>query len=199
MARAACSSLPFRHYIGGNRRKRLKLRCFREFRCEKTRIVAIFGVSLASWGDVAGFRTNLTGGPCPSPRRAYAWLVGWHGRHTTQRKLSDHQRFVQTLHRIEPSIAVGGRLARNFLGLIHRRDLAGFDQWLERARNCVVPELRRFATGLRADLDAVRAAFSSPWSSGQVEGHVNRLKFLKRQMYGRAGLDLLRVRVLHPN
>jgi transposase len=44
--------------------------------------------------------------PCPSPRRAYAWLVGWHGRHTTQRKLSDHQRFVQTLHRIEPSIAV---------------------------------------------------------------------------------------------
>ena len=137
--------------------------------------------------------------PCPSPRRAYAWLVGWHGRHTTQRKLSDHQRFVQTLHRIEPPIAVGGSLARNFLGLIHRRDLAGFDQRLERARNCVVPELRRFATGLRADLDAVRAAFSSPWSSGQVEGHVNRLKFLKRQMYGRAGLDLLRVRVLHPN
>ena len=45
--------------------------------------------------------------PCPSPRRAYAWLVGWHGRHTTQRKPSDHQRFVQTLHRIEPSIAVG--------------------------------------------------------------------------------------------
>jgi transposase len=76
--------------------------------------------------------------------------------------------------------------------LIHRRDLAGFDQWLERARNCVVPELRRFATGLRADLEAVRAAFSSPWSSRQVEGHVNRLKFLKRQMYGRAGLDLLR-------
>jgi hypothetical protein len=45
--------------------------------------------------------------PCPSPRRAYAWLVGWHGRHTTQRKPSDHQRFVQTLHRIESSIAVG--------------------------------------------------------------------------------------------
>ena len=64
MARAACGSLPFRHYIGGNRRKRLKLRCFREFRCEKTRIDAIFGISLASWGDVAGFDTNLTDGPC---------------------------------------------------------------------------------------------------------------------------------------
>ena len=102
-----------------------------------------------------------------------------------------------------PRLCLACRLARtpynSAQSLIHRRDLAGFDQWLERARNCVVPELRRFATGLRADLDAVRAAFSSPWSSGQVEGHVNRLKFLKRQMYGRAGLDLLRVRVLHPN
>ena len=62
-----------------------------------------------------------------------------------------------------------------------------------------VPELRRFAASLRADLDAVRAAFSSRWSSGQVEGYVNRLKFLKRQMYGRASLELLRLRVLHPN
>jgi transposase len=101
--------------------------------------------------------------------------------------------------RIEPSIAVGGSLGRHFLGLIHRRDLSGFDRWLDRAHNCVVPELRRFAASLRADLDAVRAAFSSRWSSGQVEGHVNRLKFLKRQMYSRASLDLLRVRVLHPN
>src|ERR1035441_6854031 len=45
--------------------------------------------------------------------------------------------------RIEPSIAVGGSLARHFLGLIHRRDLSGFDQRLDRAHNCVVPELRR--------------------------------------------------------
>ena len=62
-----------------------------------------------------------------------------------------------------------------------------------------MPELRRFAAKLREDLPAVRAAFSSPWSSGQVEGQINRLKYLKRQMYGRAKLDLLRIRVLHPN
>jgi len=61
------------------------------------------------------------------------------------------------------------------------------------------PGERRFATGLKADLSAVRAAFASEWSSGQVEGQVNRLKFVKRQMYGRAKLDLLRIRVLHPN
>jgi len=59
--------------------------------------------------------------------------------------------------------------------------------------------MRGFAASLTADLSAVRAAFSSPWSSGQVEGQINRLKYLKRQMYGRAKLDLLRIRVLHPN
>jgi transposase len=91
------------------------------------------------------------------------------------------------------------RLARHFLGLIHRRDVSGIDRWLRRAGSCPVPEMRRFAASLRADLSAVRAAFVSPWSSGQVEGQINRLKFLKRQMYGRAKLDLLRMRVLHPN
>ena len=62
-----------------------------------------------------------------------------------------------------------------------------------------MPALRRFAAKLKEDLSAVRAAFSSPWSSGQVEGQINRLKYLKRQMYGRAKLDLLRIRVLHQN
>jgi transposase len=61
------------------------------------------------------------------------------------------------------------------------------------------PELRRFAASLKADLSAVRAAFASHWSSGQVEGQINRLEFLKREMYSRAKLDLLRFRVLHPN
>ena len=73
------------------------------------------------------------------------------------------------------------------------------DRWLPRVQACGVPELRRFAAKLKEDLSAVRAAFSSPWSNGQVEGQINRLKYLKRQMYGRAKLDLLRIRVLHPN
>jgi transposase len=61
-----------------------------------------------------------------------------------------------------------------------------------------VPELKRYAASLQADLSAVRAAFALPWSNGQVEGQINRLKFLKRQMYGRASVELLRLRVLHP-
>lgn len=59
--------------------------------------------------------------------------------------------------------------------------------------------MRRFAHRLRADLTAVRAAFTLPWSNGQTDGHVNRLKFLKRQMYGRANIELLRLRVMKPN
>jgi transposase len=57
---------------------------------------------------------------------------------------------------------------------------------------CAAPEMLRFAASLRADLPAAQAAFTLPWSNGQTEGHVNRLKFLKRQMYGRASVELLR-------
>ncbi len=56
--------------------------------------------------------------------------------------------------------------------------------------------LVRFAEGVRQDLAAITAALALPWSSGQTEGQINRLKFIKRQMYGRANFDLLRKRVL---
>jgi transposase len=65
--------------------------------------------------------------------------------------------------------------------------------WLERA---YASQLSSFAAGLRRDWAAVKAAFSSPWSQGQVEGQINRLKMLKRQMYGRASFALLRSRTL---
>ncbi len=57
-------------------------------------------------------------------------------------------------------------------------------------------DLRGFAAGLRQDEQAVRASLLLPWSSGQVEGQVSRLKLIKRQGYGRAGLDLLRARLI---
>lgn len=135
----------------------------------------------------------------PSPQRAYAWLVGWDERGIQVPKRAEHSEFVQALCAIEPEIAEASSMAREFLGLIHRRDVDNFDRWLGRARDSKARELRRFAASIAADLSAVRAAFDSPWSSGQVEGQISRLKFLKRQMYGRAKLDLLRARVLHPN
>ncbi|SCF93690.1 Transposase [Streptomyces sp. MnatMP-M27] len=69
--------------------------------------------------------------------------------------------------------------------------------WIESATATTeLPSLRRFAQHLEHDLDAVAAGLSLPWNSGVVEGHVNRNKMLKRQMFGRAGFELLRKRVL---
>jgi len=114
-------------------------------------------------------------------------------------KRAEHERFVQALCEIEPVVAEVRSLARRFLGLMHRRKLREFDRWLTRLSKCAAPEMQSFAASLRADLSAVRAAFSSPWSNGPTEGHINRLKLLKRQMYGRASVELLRLRVLSPN
>ena len=70
-------------------------------------------------------------------------------------------------------------------------------QWLNQADTTELPPLRGFASGLRNDLDAVTAGLTLLWNSGPVEGHVNRIKMLKRQVYGRATLELLRQRILH--
>ena len=69
-------------------------------------------------------------------------------------------------------------------------------RWIEGSKRSEFGAVVRFAYGLQKDIAAVAAAVDSPWSNGQVEGQVNRLKAIKRQMYGRAGFDLLRARVL---
>ncbi|MER7000948.1 transposase [Streptomyces sp. NPDC000410] len=68
--------------------------------------------------------------------------------------------------------------------------------WIKAATTADLPSLQRFARHLERDLDAVTAGLFQPWNSGVVEGHVNRIKMLKRQMFGRAGFELLRKRVL---
>lgn len=88
-------------------------------------------------------------------------------------------------------------LSQEFVTLLKERQAEALDSWLTRAKECRIPELSSFVNGIRRDYAAVRAACSLPWSNGTTEGHVNRLQFLKRQMFGRAHLDLLRVKVLH--
>lgn len=77
-----------------------------------------------------------------------------------------------------------------------RDPTAELDEWLAGARTCGASAIATFAAGLEADGPAVRAALTQPWSSGQAEGQITKLKLLKRQSFGRAGLDLLRRRVL---
>jgi transposase len=88
-------------------------------------------------------------------------------------------------------------LSQEFVSLLKNRQVEALDGWLKQAKACHITELTSFVNGIRRDSAAVHAACSLPWSNGITEGHVNRLKFLKRQMFGRAHLDLLRVKVLH--
>jgi transposase len=81
--------------------------------------------------------------------------------------------------------------------LIRRQSTGTLKDWLTRAEGSPGPEVRQFAEGIRRDESAVDAAVTTRWSNGPVEGHVNRLKTIKRQMYGRAGFALLKARVVN--
>jgi transposase len=95
-----------------------------------------------------------------------------------------------------PEVAAALRVVEAFRRTVHDRDHPAQDGWLQTAEASDARELRAFAANLRHDLAAVEAALTYEWSSGQVEGQVTKIKLVKRQMYGRANLDLLRKRVL---
>lgn len=98
-----------------------------------------------------------------------------------------------------PRIAALARYVRDFATMMRRRTgRHDLPRWLERIEADDLPALRSFANGIRTDLAAVMNGLSLPYSSGRVEGHVNRIKTIKRQMYGRANFDLLRRRILAP-
>ena len=82
--------------------------------------------------------------------------------------------------------------------MVQERESTALDTWLDDCAASNIVAQRTFASGLRNDYAAVHAALDTAWSNSPTEGHVNRLKTLKRQMYGRANLDLLRIRLLHP-
>jgi transposase len=126
-----------------------------------------------------------------TPRRA-TWLVF---RAPEQYTEEDRQLLEQLTAR-SPALAEAVALAQGFAGLIRQRQPTQLEPWLRRAAQSALAPFRRFAKGLRADLAAVQAAVTLPWSQGPIEGQINRLKLLKRQMYGRARLDLLARRFL---
>lgn len=128
---------------------------------------------------------------------SYQQIVWLFMKHTDA--LEDQERAdLETILKTSAAAAKTYRLCQQFLQLFDQRSSEGFDEWLEDAAQSELAKLRNFASGLRQDYAAVKAAFDSDWSNGQVEGQVNRLKTIKRQMYGRAKFDLLRARVLGP-
>jgi transposase len=88
------------------------------------------------------------------------------------------------------------RLAMRFKGILHGRKADPLPAWIDDAIETDPAPIVRFARTLNRDIEAVRNAIEMPWSNGQAEGQINRLKTLKRAMYGRAGPNLLRARML---
>jgi len=103
---------------------------------------------------------------------------------------------VRALKEASPSFVVMRRLAMRFRGLLQGANPSKLDRFLHDARRSGLPSMQQFARTLMRDVQAVRNAITEPWSSGQAEGQINRLKTLKRAMYGRAGIELLRARML---
>jgi len=94
-------------------------------------------------------------------------------------------------------LALTYELVQEFIKMVKHRKPEALEPWLSSVASSKLRDLENFALGIERDKAAVLAALSSEWSNGQTEGQVNRLKLLKRQMYGRAKFDLLRKRVLH--
>jgi transposase len=111
---------------------------------------------------------------------------------------TDEQRArLAAIHGRDAELAGALDLADGFAALIRKQSSGTLSEWLAKAEASSCPELARFAEGIRQDEAAVGMAITGPWSNGPVEGQVNRLKAIKRQMYGRAGFPLLRARVIH--
>ena len=107
------------------------------------------------------------------------------------------QRDLATLVRASPALKSAYDLIQSFLAMVHKREGARLDAWLARVAESGLPELLSFASGIEKDKDAVRAGLTWWINNDTVEGHVTKLKLIKRQGYGRAGFPLLRKRVLH--
>jgi transposase len=103
-----------------------------------------------------------------------------------------------TFSRIQqhPEVARAIELAQEFQAMVRQRRPERLDGWLAACLESGILELQSFATGLQHEYASIRAALSEPWSTGQVEGQITRVKLAKRQMYGRAKFDLLKQRVL---
>ena len=126
----------------------------------------------------------------PAPRAVMWWLIG------TRKPLTAEQaEYLERVKQASPRIALAQSLVREFFNLTRQREPEKLASWVDRAIASGIEELTGFCRGVRRDWEAVLAGLTLDWSNGPVEGQVNRLKALKRAMFGRAKLPLLRTRM----
>jgi transposase len=129
----------------------------------------------------------------PLSARQAAWLFV-----CNPRKLKFRQVWaLEPLRLHDDELGHAYQLAQDFRTMVTQHKVELLEPWLKEVRESQIPELGSLANGILRDYDAVRAALSTHYSNGQTEAQVHRLKLIKRQAYGRASFDQLRLRVLH--
>jgi len=144
-----------------------------------------------------GRRAPATPRSTPAPEIPSARKLSFSFACPKAKKESDEPPFLDRIRGRIPGLDAALDLAGEFAGMIRKTVTTSLTDWAAKAQASGVPELVTFAAGLRSDEAAVSAALTGPWSNGPVGGQVNRLKAIKRSMYGRAKMDLLRARVRH--
>lgn len=150
---------------------------------------------------VAHLRTSTATGSAPRSRKQRAQAVSprslrWLLTRDRAELDPEEQARLDQLLQLSPEVQALHLLAHAFLDMMRERKPERLRPWMEEARKSGIPELKSFVAGIERDYDAVKAALRLPWSQGVTEGKVNKLKTLKRVMYGRAGFPLLRQRIL---
>jgi transposase len=130
----------------------------------------------------------------PKPRRVAGWIMS-----DPDRLASGSAVALKEILTRCPELAATRRHVGTFANMVQSFGGDRLPAWTEQIQADDLPQLHRFADGLQRDWRAVVAGLTLPWSNGPTEGAVNRIKYLKRQMYGRANLDLLRLRIVNPN
>nr|WP_225859668.1 transposase [Streptomyces albicerus] len=149
--------------------------------------------SLRDWA-----RSRLQWPDAPTPAAAapsVRTVVGWITRHPDTLTEDEGKQLKAVLDAC-PELEQTHELVRDFAQILAQRTGADLPDWISSARDAQLPGITGFARGLIADLEAVIAGLTVHWSSGGTEGAVNRIKKIKRQLYGRAGFDLLRKMIL---
>ncbi|GII06185.1 ISL3 family transposase [Planobispora takensis] len=166
-----------------------------ELLCGELRDLGYRGSSTAVRQYIRPWRAGLPPTPTSPRPPTVRQATGWFLRNPTHLDAGE-QRQLDTLTAVCPQLAALRVHVRQFAEMMMNRRGRNLEAWINAVLRDDLPELHSFVTGLRRDQDAVTAGLSLPYSSGPVEGHVNRTKMIKRQMYGRANPDLLRKRIL---
>ena len=126
----------------------------------------------------------------PAPRQLVWYLL------RAEADLTAEETTALARIRQHPDVDTAYRLTRQFQQMIRLKADLPLSNWLRTCLDSSIPDLQTFATSLQREEPSIRLAIASSFSNGPIEGHDNRLKFIKRSMYGRSNFDLLRIRVL---